>query len=136
MSRIQELDLDLIIKLDNDIELVTPDMINRVKHFYEQNGMNYVVSPCDLTIDPNYHPRIIRKYVLGDFNFMHTTHTGGAFLVMPKKAFIELLPLKRKEDMDIGGYFRKLGYRTGYLSDLGINHIGLNKSTGHGQYIF
>lgn len=136
MSEMQELDLDLVIKLDNDIEIVTPKILDSIKKFYAENGFNYILSPLDLTIDPNYKPREFGRLKLGEFTFIKTTHTGGAFLVMPKKAFLEMHALKRKEDMDIGSFFRANKYITGYLADLKINHKGLNLSTSHEKYIF
>jgi GT2 family glycosyltransferase len=136
IETLKELDLDLIIKLDNDIEIVTPEILEKIKDFYSKSGMNYIISPRDLTIDPNYEPQRISREVIGDYTFQKTTHTGGAFLVMPKKAFIQLSLLKLKEDMDIVRFFRAAGYQTGYLMELGINHIGLNKSTSHESYIF
>jgi GT2 family glycosyltransferase len=41
-------DYDFILKLDNDIETVTEDIINKMLYFYKQNDMNYVCSPIDL----------------------------------------------------------------------------------------
>ena len=136
IDTLKDMDLDLVIKLDNDIEIVTHTILEKIKDFYSKSGMNYVISPRDLTIDPNYEPQKISREVIGDYTFQKTTHTGGAFLVMPKKAFIQLALLGMKEDMDIGRFFRAAGYQTGYINELGINHIGLNKSTSHNEYIF
>jgi GT2 family glycosyltransferase len=43
-------EFDFILKLDNDIETVTPDIIEAMLGFYKLNGMNYVI----LLINPHH----------------------------------------------------------------------------------
>src|SRR5665648_322297 len=42
---------DFILKLDNDIETITDDIINKMLSFYKTNGNQFVCSPVDLNLD-------------------------------------------------------------------------------------
>ena len=77
-------DYDYILKLDNDIETVTDDIIEKMLRFYELNGNRYVCSPVDLAIDPAYYPQILSRRVMKGYNVEMTTHTGGAFQLIPQ----------------------------------------------------
>ena len=49
-------DYDFILKLDNDVETVTDQLVEKMLRFYELNGINYVASPVDLNLDPHFAP--------------------------------------------------------------------------------
>jgi GT2 family glycosyltransferase len=136
VNRLKE--YDYILKLDNDVETVTPDIINRMLEFYEKNGQNYVCSPVDLNLDPKFAPAILFKGSLNGFNINLTTHTGGAFQLAPasicKRLCLEFRHLKFGDYM-IGKYYRRHAYRPVYLMDLEMKHIGINYSTPHAEYV-
>ena len=53
-------DYDYILKLDNDVETVTEDMIARLVDFIEKAGP-HAVSPPDLMIDPKFYPTVFKR---------------------------------------------------------------------------
>jgi GT2 family glycosyltransferase len=123
---------DFILKLDNDIETVTPDVIDLMLAFYEKNGMNYVCSPVDLNLDPAFAPPVLARLDLNGYDVSHVTHTGGAFQLIPysicERLCTEFRHFKAGDYM-IGKYYRRHGYRPIYLTDLHMKHIGLNQTS-------
>lgn len=123
---------DYILKLDNDIETVTEDIINKMLDFYKKAGNKYVCSPVDMLLDKNFAPPVIWKGNLAGFHVEHTSHTGGAFQLMPQDICRELCKDFKhlaKGDYMIGHYYRKRGYKPTYLTELQMKHIGLNQSS-------
>jgi GT2 family glycosyltransferase len=123
---------DFILKLDNDIETVSEDIISKMLYFYKNNDLRYVCSPVDLNLDSKYAPAVFSKQVLNDYNTSFVTHTGGAFQLIPyaicRKLCTEFIHLKYGDYM-IGKYYRKNGYKPTYLLDLEMRHIGINQSS-------
>jgi glycosyltransferase involved in cell wall biosynthesis len=121
---------DFVLKLDNDIETVTEDIISKMLKFYDK--LNYVCSPVDLALDPAFAPPVLGKENVNGYNCQFTTHTGGAFQLIPigicQKLCTEFTHLKYGDYM-IGKYYRKHGYKPTYLMDLQMRHIGLNQSS-------
>lgn len=123
---------DFILKLDNDIETVTDDIINLMLAFYHLNGTRYVCSPVDLNIDKAYYPPILGSGMVNGYKVQYTTHTGGAFQLIPYSACQNLCNEFRHlkaGDYAIGQYFRRQGYKPTYLMDLEMRHIGLNQTS-------
>ena len=121
---------DYILKLDNDIETVTEDMINKMVRFYE-NKMYYATSPVDLNLDQSFAPASLGKSKIGDYNVKYVTHTGGAFQMIPFeicKSLCKDFRHLRHGDYMIGKYYRRHGCKPTYLLDLEMKHIGLNQS--------
>jgi GT2 family glycosyltransferase len=124
-------DFDYVLKLDNDIEVVTDDIVNRMLDFHLRSGDKYVCSPVDLLLDKNFAPPVLWKGKLNSFHVEHVSHTGGAFQLMPQQVCRELCKEYRslaKGDYMIGHYYRRKGYKPTYLTELQIKHIGLNQS--------
>lgn len=123
---------DFILKLDNDIETVTPDIINMMLAFYHLNGTYYVCSPVDLNLDKAYSPPVFGTDNLCGYNVQFTTHTGGAFQLIPysicERLCSEFKHLKCGDYM-IGKYYRRHTYKPTYLTDLQMRHIGLNQTS-------
>jgi GT2 family glycosyltransferase len=129
---------DLILKLDNDIETVTDDIIDKMIDFYKKNGTPYVCSPVDLNLDPAYAPPELGKTNLNGYDVRFTTHTGGAFQIIPNSICDRLCQEYRHlkaGDYMIGRYFRRHAYRPVYLTSLEMRHIGLNASTPQKEYV-
>jgi glycosyltransferase involved in cell wall biosynthesis len=122
---------DLILKLDNDIEIVTDEIIEKMIRFYSINGPNYVCSPIDLALDPAYAPASLGNKMLSGFDCRFVTHTGGAFQIIPyqvcKRLCDDFRHLKAGDYM-IGKYYRRLNYKPTYLADLQMRHVGINQS--------
>jgi len=130
-------DFDYILKLDNDVETVTDDLVAHMIRFIEKSGP-HAVSPLDMMIDPAFYPHVFRSEKLNGYNVQYTSHIGCAFQIAPAK-FVkqmceEFIHLK-KGDYAIGSYYRRIGCPPCYLTDLQMNHIGLNQSTSNNQYI-
>lgn len=125
---------DFILKLDNDVETVTDDIIAKMLNFYKLNGNNYCVSPVDLNLDKAYSPALFGKANLNGYNVSYTTHTGGAFQLIPysicDRLCREFRHLKCGDYM-IGKYYRRHAYRPAYLDDLQMRHIGINRSSNN-----
>ena len=129
---------DYILKLDNDVETVTDDIVGRMLDFHSKSGDMFVCSPVDLLLDPRFAPPVLWKGTLSGFNVEHVSHTGGAFQLMPAKICKELCAEFKhlaKGDYMIGGFYRTKGYKPTYLKDLHMKHIGLNQSTPGKDYI-
>ena len=107
-------------------------------HFYELNGINYVCSPVDLNLDVAYSPAVFGRANLKGYEVSFTTHTGGAFQLIPysicQRLCIEFKHLQQG-DYSIGKYFRQHAYRPTYLLDLEMKHIGINYSTPAKEYV-
>lgn len=123
---------DFILKLDNDIETVTDDIIKKMLYFYKNNDMNFVCSPIDLNLDLNYRPASLGIDIVNGYNIEKVTHTGGAFQLIPfdvcKRLVNEYKHLKAGDYM-IGKYYRMLKHKPVYLTDLEMRHIGLNQTS-------
>jgi GT2 family glycosyltransferase len=132
MAMLQLNDYDFILKLDNDIEVVTDNIIEKMLNFYELNGINYVCSPVDLNLDKRYRPSSLGKYNLSGYNAEFTTHTGGAFQMIPFR-ICELLCKEFQHfklgDYMIGKFYRQNKFKPTYLIDLQMKHIGLNQTS-------
>lgn len=129
---------DYILKLDNDVETVTENIISEMLRFYELNGEEYCCSPVDLNLDPAFAPVILSKGNLKGYPVHFTTHTGGAFQLIPWNAAVRLCRDFRHlkyGDYMIGKYYRKFNYKPTYLLNLEMRHIGINESTPSNEYI-
>ena len=129
---------DYILKLDNDIETVTDDIINKILDFHSKAGLYYVCSPVDLLLDPNFAPPVLWKGNIAGYPVDNVSHTGGAFQLMPEaicKALCNDYRHLAKGDYMIGHFYRTKGYKPTYLNDLQMRHIGLNKGTPGNLYI-
>lgn len=128
---------DFILKLDNDVEPITLNIIEKMLKFYELNNQYFVVSPVDLLLDKNFKPKATGIAKLNGYNVEYVTHTGGAFQLIPFEACQKLCQDYRhltQGDYAIGRYFRSIKYIPTYLTDLKMNHFGLNQSTPKNLY--
>jgi GT2 family glycosyltransferase len=123
---------DFILKLDNDIETVTDDIINRMLYFFKNNESKFVCSPVDLNLDPKFAPIELGTQTIEGCRVKFTTHTGGAFQLIPysicERLCSEFRHLKAGDYM-IGKYYRNHQYKPTYLLDLEMRHIGLNQTS-------
>lgn len=123
---------DFILKLDNDIETVTDDILDKMLYFYKNNDDKYCVSPQDLNLDPAFAPAILSKELVNGYICHFTTHTGGAFQLIPyaicEKLCNDYRHLKAGDYM-IGKFYNRFGYKPTYLMDLQMKHIGINQSS-------
>lgn len=139
-------DYDYILKLDNDIEVVTDEIIDKMLGFFratkdkDDNSYiaGFVASPTDLLLDKGFAPHSYGKTNIHGYNVEFVTHTGGAFQMIPIEACRLLVKQYRalsQGDYSIGRFFASRGYKPIYLRDFEIKHIGLNESTPGNLYI-
>lgn len=135
-------DYDLLIKIDNDIRFVTPEIFDKVVDFYKADlAIETISSPMNVDIDPAYMPSQLEN-VHNIKGFMTTTHVGGLFMVLTRKVVTAYLAdsILRGEpvSMDIHrcAWFRSQGYQVGYIIALEVGHIGEGKSTPNDLYKF
>ena len=124
-------DYDYILKLDNDVETVTDDIINKIVYFLDRNNA-YAVSPVDLNLLPNFKPATLRRLTVDGYKVEVSSHTGGAFQVAHSHIVRDLCKDKRhfqRGDYMIGHWYRRHGINPAYLLDLEMRHIGLNQSS-------
>jgi len=130
-------DYDYILKLDNDVETVTEDIIAKMVQFIEKHGA-HAISPVDQMIDPNFYPRVFSTKIIDGLKVQYTSHTGGAFQLAPTK-YVQMLCKDYKHlklgDYAIGGFYQLNKCPPAYITDFRMNHIGLNKGTPGDLYI-
>jgi glycosyltransferase involved in cell wall biosynthesis len=130
-------DYDYILKLDNDVETITEDIVAKMVTFLDIHS-NYAVSPVDINLLPNFKPTTIKRFNLSGYNVEVTSHTGGAFQLARSSVVKELCKDKRhfqRGDYMIGHWYRRHNINPAYLLDLQMRHIGLNQSTPTDRYI-
>ena len=131
-------DYDFILKLDNDIETVTDEIIDKMLGFFRATKDKFVASPTDLLLDKNFAPHSYGKTNIHGYNVEFVTHTGGAFQMIPIEAcrlLVKQYMALSQGDYSIGRFFASRGYKPVYLRDFEIKHIGLNNSTPGNLYI-
>lgn len=122
---------DYILKLDNDVETVTDDLVAKMVSFLDKNPA-YAVSPVDLMLLPNFKPATLRRFTVDGYRVEVSSHTGGAFQLASTRVVRDLCKDKRhfqRGDYMIGHWYRRHGINPAYLLDLEMRHIGLNQST-------
>lgn len=118
---------DLIIKYDNDCEVASDNILEHICQFYSNEGSeNYVLSPTDLLLDKDYKPKSLLKEIVNGFDLELTTHNGGMFRVVPKKAMESIIGANIKMDCNEGEFWRKKRFKVGYFTNLFTIHRGLN----------
>lgn len=120
---------DYILKLDNDLDIVTEDIIEKMVWFLDRNPA-YAVSPMDLNIESSFFPVVTGHTKIDDYNLILTHHTGGAFQLasemIVKKLCDDYVHLA-EGDWKIGLFYRKNRIQPAYLSDLEMRHVGMYK---------
>lgn len=118
---------DIIIKFDNDCEVISDSILENIIMFYGHSLTdNYILSPKDLALDPCYAPRILSTELFNGYNLDITTHNGGMFRVVPKRAMESIIDADIRKDVAEGQYWRKNGFKVGYFNNLEVIHKGLN----------
>ena len=118
--------IDIIIKMDSDCELLTPDTLIALDKFFEEAGENYIISPVVKGIDTK--PSIISKDKVGSFQFNKTNHIGGIFRAMKINAFTDTVNnCKLLNDAVLNAYFREKNKEIGYLPAVEVNHFETTK---------
>jgi GT2 family glycosyltransferase len=133
-----ESDYDLIIKMDNDCEVLTSELLRKVVILFETllaNNINMLLSPRVEGI--NRQPN--RAYYLNNFLFRIgvTGIIGGLFHIVPaaiyrKYRYPENLALAKGQDDHFCNWARENDILKGYIEDLVVNHY--EKTTGQAEW--
>jgi GT2 family glycosyltransferase len=128
----QALDLarehDLIIKFDNDCEIVTGGILARIVELFERAGAEAagcVLSPRVEGV--NHQPERGWHTTLAGQRIGWTSVVGGLFHIAPARLYQqyrypEELPKGRGQDVHFCDWVRDRGGQVGYLEDLLVNH--------------
>lgn len=127
---------DLIIKFDNDCEVISDNILGQIVEIYEaigQFGPNYILSPRVEGI--NTQPTRGRQVQLAGRTIGLTAIVGGLFHVVPRAVYKhykypETLPKAKGQDDHFCDWAKKQGCEVGYIEGLVVNHY----LTTNGQY--
>jgi len=111
---------DLVIKFDNDCELLTDNTLKKIVEFYKDNGMEYSVSP---KIHGLNNPPKGCKTRVGNYEFEKIDMIGGIFRTISYEHFINMAKtMDSLRDEKITYYLRENKINSGYLLELNANH--------------
>lgn len=119
---------DLIIKMDNDCEVVSDDIIKRIVAIYENIGKyssRFILSPKVNGI--NRQPTRGAYTTLSNYRIGLTAIVGGLFHVVPASVYrVYRYPTNLKpghgQDDHICHWFKQQGGQVGYIEGLEVNH--------------
>lgn len=109
-------DYDVVVKFDNDCELVQPDTLRDIAELTVEGGC--LLSPRILGL--RQPPQATRELVIGDEAILDIPQIGGIFLASPSWVFQEFRynesnPLYGRDDIDLCHWFRSQGGTCGYV---------------------
>ncbi len=124
-------DYDLVVKLDNDCMVRTPDILQAlVKIYSDPASRDWMLGPyCDGLVN---QPRRGHPAILAGYQINRAATVGGIFHVLPTKIYREFfeaggysldLPLAKGQDEQIGEWLRGRGYSKGYVDELKVEHF-------------
>ena len=121
---------DLIIKIDNDCEVVSDDILIHLTDAFESlgAGSKCLLSPRVEGIGQSGQPKRIEHREVGKWTLGVTGHIGGIFLAAPARVYRrfhapENLPLAKGFDNSICRWMRKRRGLIGYIEELVVNHF-------------
>jgi glycosyltransferase involved in cell wall biosynthesis len=128
-----ELGATHVVKYDDDCEIHSDNILSKLITWYKSGCQNSVIAPLDTQILDSQRPKVFKEMKARGFDARFTTHTGGIFQVLSKKAAELLINCKNVEliggDLLRGRYWLKHGIESVYLLDLSISHRGIGKQT-------
>ena len=111
-------DYDVIVRFDNDCELVQPDTLKTVCELALQGGA--ILSPRILGL--NNPPPVLRELRIGDEIILDIAQIGGIFQATPAWLYHdgvfryrETNPTWGLDDVDVCGWWRNQGGTVGYV---------------------
>lgn len=122
-------DYDLIIKMDNDCEIISSDILKELVEIYEKIPPFYMKFMLSPRVDGlNFQPQRIDEMEINHHPIGITHIIGGIFQPMPtecykKYRYNEDMAKAKGQDEDINLWFRQMGGQTGYIEDLVVEHM-------------
>lgn len=125
LYKISEGNYDLIIKMDNDCEVVSDNILQQMVEIFTDAKKPVVLSPRVVGI--NRQPTRVGHSIIGGRDIGWTSIVGGLFHVVPSKVYREYayptnLPPAWGQDDDFCRWANSRGIRTGYVEGLVVNH--------------
>jgi len=116
---------DLIIKFDNDCEVVTDGILREIVEIYRSEGGRYVLSPRVEGV--NRQPERGWYSEVGGRRIGWTSIVGGLFQAAPAEIYEQYrypedLPKFRGQSAHFCSWVRANGGQVGYIEDLVVNH--------------
>lgn len=121
-------DYDVIIKMDNDCEIQTPDFISSIVDVFRRNK-RIVISPnVEGLIDNAGGPPRFADGHIGNYLFGFVRHLGGICCAAPREAYTQFRWanedfLHGMQDTIFSQYCLKAGYAMAYFENLRVMHI-------------
>ncbi len=122
-------DYSIIIKVDNDCYVRTPNILPQICAVAAEAGDNWILSPRVEGI--NKQPKRVRTVDIGGHPVGETGIVGGLFHIVPASVYRrymdaggypEDLPLAKYQDDRFCHWWRKQGGHCGYIEDLVVEH--------------
>jgi hypothetical protein len=117
---------DLIIKMDNDTEVLTENILACVSAVYAGGqANNWIMAPRDEGIDKQQKRHSYHK--VNGWTIGRPTMVGGRFMIVPawvydKYRFPDTIALARGADSALSHWHHTHGGQLGYIEDLAVNH--------------
>jgi GT2 family glycosyltransferase len=116
-------DYDVVVKFDNDCELVQEFTLERVCDAVYETGA--LLSPVIRGL--NHPPQPIREREMGSETILEIHQIGGIFLAAPRElydgfSYSDSNPLWGGDDLEVCAHWRRQGYWCGYVKDLEAWH--------------
>lgn len=116
---------DIIVKLDNDCEIVTPGLFQEMVKVYEFAGRPLLLSPRVEGI--NRQPKRVYNIHAGHYTIGRTGIVGGLCHWLPaatyqRYRYPETLPKAWGQDDDLCAWCYKQNVEMGYVEALTVNH--------------
>lgn len=129
LETILKKDYDLIIKMDNDCEIVSTDILKELVEIYQSIPpffIKFMLSPRVEGL--NYQPERIDRMEINNHPIGITNIIGGIFQPMLTECYKQYrynedLPKAKGQDEDINTWFKIMGGQMGYIEDLVIEHM-------------
>lgn len=114
---------DVVVKFDNDCELLTPFTLVSVARLAMEG--NALLSPRILGLQNP--PPVIGEFQIIDKKILEIPQIGGIFLAAPASVYDEFRfnpdnPKWGGDDVEICAWWRKQGGKCGYVQDFEANH--------------
>lgn len=125
---------DVVVKYDDDVEIITPNLLDRLVKFVE--GEKRVAAPYNVTLNRVPAPMGKAQNLDGE-KVVPTRMLGGMLIAVPADCFSEMVEAGGiKKDVSRGNWWRKNGYQPYYLTDLKAAHHGRGTIDRQGSYKF
>ena len=116
---------DLIVKFDNDCEVVTAGILAEIVEIYRHERGRYVLSPRVEGV--NRQPERGWYSEIGGWRIGWTSIVGGLFHAVPAEVYEQYrypedLPKVRGQSAHFCSWIRASGGQVGYIEDLVVNH--------------